>query len=95
MEWNAEFFRQAGLRTRHITPFFRVRRETASGWLNGRHAPAAAYSEQAMLLQRAVEAALDDGRLPIHRAKDVSQHEHDLRVLQVLDIYVRRQEEAG
>jgi hypothetical protein len=94
MPWNSELFRQAGLRTRHVATYVPVTRETVSSWLNDRHEPAKQLTEQLQALQDAVEAAIEDGLLPITNRPDLSQAERDLRIHRVLLDYLQRGEDA-
>lgn len=94
-DWNHEVFREAGLETRHLAPFFPVTRETISGWLNGRRGPAHLIAPAALAMQRAVTTALDRGELPVKPRSDLSKAERDLRINRVLYRYLQREEDAA
>jgi hypothetical protein len=86
--FNFETVVEAGIKPRHVTRLLNVSRVTASNWLRGVTQPHPFIQEKAQALLDAVDAAVEDGVLPVPH--QLPQDEKSVKTLSIVRSYMEQ-----
>jgi hypothetical protein len=78
--WSPDPFIQASFGPKYIAEALDVHRCTASSWLNRRAKPCAYLMDRALVLQCAVQRALDEGAFPYPSTWDAAYRKRQMKL---------------